>query len=135
MEILGFDSRQWPVFWVQCQRNSQKVLQCGKLDYCVDGRSNVMVMLGLLESHCVSVLAYAVEVVHIADPRDKLKLRIAYNSIFRKLFNYSWRESVTELQKALGRPTWEDLIANRKSNFLARFNSLPVNSLVRHLPH
>ena len=90
-------------------------------------------MLRLLETHCISILSYAIEVVDIVDRRQKSKMRVAYNSIFRKLFNYSWRESVTELQHALGRPTWEELISVRKSNFVARFCYLPESSLIRAL--
>ena len=61
----------------------------------VDGRSDDMVMSWLLETHCVSVLAYAIEVVDIADRRQKSEMSFAYNSIFDKPFNYSWRESDT----------------------------------------
>ena len=76
----------------------------------VDGRSDDLVMLRLIESHCISILSYAVEMIHIADRKLKSKMRAAYNSVFRKLFNFSWRESVTDLQHALGRPTWEELL-------------------------
>ena len=99
----------------------------------VDGRSDDIVMLRLLETHCVSILSYAIEVVHIVDRRQKSKMRVAYNSIFRKLFNYNWRESVTQLQHALGQPTWEELISNRRSKFKAIIMSLPSSSLVHHL--
>ena len=99
----------------------------------VDGRSDDIVMLQLLETHCVSVLSYAIEVVQVTDKKQKSKMRVAYNSIFRKLFGYSWRESVTELQHALGRPTWEELIAARKNNFLKKCQQHPRGSLVRIL--
>ena len=97
----------------------------------VDGRSDDLVMLRLIESHCISILSYAVEVIHIADRKLKSKMRVAYNSVFRKLFNFSWRESVTDLQHALGRPTWEELIAERRSNFLFKISLLPTNCLTR----
>ena len=90
-------------------------------------------MLGLLETHCLPILSYAIEVIHIADKRQKSKMRVAYNSMFRKVFNYSWRESVTDLQHALGRPTWEELIAKRTNNFFKRLQYLPTDSLVRIL--
>ena len=45
-------------------------------------------------------------------------MRVAYNSIFRKLFNYSWRESVSDLQHSLGRQTWEELTSKRQENFV-----------------
>ena len=97
----------------------------------VDGRSNDLVMLRLLESHCVPILAYAIEVVHIADSRDRRKLRVAYNSIFRNLFGYTWRQSVTNLQHSLGRSTWEELAEKRKINFSRKSSLLPRESLVR----
>ena len=97
----------------------------------VDGRSDDLVMLRLIESHCISILSYAVEVIHIADRKLKSKMRAAYNSVFRKLFNFSWRESVTDLQHALGRPTWEELIAERRSNFLFKISLLPTNCHTR----
>ena len=40
---------------------------------------------------------------------------------------------ISELQHALGRPTWEELISTHYSSFLARFQYLPEDSLVRHL--
>ena len=99
----------------------------------VDGCSDVMVMLQLLETHCVSFLSYAIEVVAIADSKQKTKMSVAFNSIFRKIFNYSWRESVTDLQHALGRPTLEELISRRVDNFRAKNMYLPPDSLFRIL--
>ena len=99
----------------------------------VDGRSDDVVMLRLLKTHCVSVLSYAIEVIHVADRKKRSKMRVAYNSIFRKLFNYSWRESVTDLQHALGRPTWEELISDRTDRFVQKCRQMPTDSLVRAL--
>ena len=97
----------------------------------VEGKSDNIVMLRLLETHCLPILAYAIEVVQIADKRQTSKMRVAYNAIFRRLFNYSYRESVSELQHSLGRPTWEELTSKRKNNFMKRLVFLPSNSLVR----
>ena len=58
-------------------------------------------------------------------------MRAAYNAVFRKLFHYSYRESVTDLQHILFRPTWEELIEKHKSNFLKKFYLLPTDSLAR----
>ena len=99
----------------------------------IDGRSDDLVMLRLLETHCVSVLCYAVEIVHVADRRQRQKMRVAYNSIFRKLFGYTWRQSVTSLQHELGRPTWEELVETRTNQFVAKANLFPRDSLVRVL--
>ena len=75
-------------------------------------------MLQLLESHCISILSYAIEVIHISDRDMRSKLRVAYNSIFRHIFSYRRSESVTDLQHQLGRLTWEELIEKRKAKFL-----------------
>ena len=74
-------------------------------------------MIHLLKSHCLSILAYAIEVIHVADADIRRKLRVAYNSMFREVFGYKRNESVTELQHRLGRPTWEELIAKRSEKF------------------
>ena len=97
----------------------------------VDGRLDDIVMLRLLEAHCVPILSYAIEVVNVADRKQLSKMRAAYNAIFRKLFHYSFRESVTDLQHQLGRPTWEEPIEKRKSKFTKNLTLLPTHSLAR----
>ena len=97
----------------------------------VDGQSDDMIMLRLIESHCVPVLSYAIEVINISNKKNFSKMRAAYNAVFRKLFHYSYRESVTDLQHILYRPTWEELIEKRKSNFLKKISLLPTDSLAR----
>ena len=67
----------------------------------IDGKSDEIVMLHLLETQCISILTYATEVIHVADRDERRRLRVAYNSIFRRLFGYRNWESVTELQHAL----------------------------------
>ena len=88
-------------------------------------------MLRLLESHCVPILTYAIEVTVVANRDERRSLRVAYNSVFRKLFGYRHYESVTNLQHALERPTWEELIEKRKSDFQIRLHQCPQDSLVR----
>ena len=85
-----------------------------------DSRSNDTVMLHLMETHCVPILTYAIEVVQVANRDERRQLRVAYNSIFRKLFGYRWSESVTALQGFLGRPTWEQLVEKRVASFQNR---------------
>ena len=75
-------------------------------------------MLQLLESQCISILTYAIEVIVVADRDERRKFRVAYNSVFRKVFGYRDWESVTELQHALKRPTWEELLEKRTRNFM-----------------
>ena len=76
-----------------------------------------MYCLLLLEVQCISILTYAIEVIHVADRDERRRLRVAYNSIFRRVFGYRYWESVTELQHALQRPTWEELIDKRNVKF------------------
>ena len=97
----------------------------------VNGNSDDIVMLRLIEAHCVSLLSYAVEVGHVADKKQSSKKRVAYNSIFRKLLGYSYRESVTDLQNMLGRPAWEKLVTKHSNNFTKQLTNLPADSLVR----
>ena len=54
----------------------------------IEGRSNDMILLHLIETHCVPILTYSIEIVHIVNRDERRSLRVAYNSIFRKLFGY-----------------------------------------------
>ena len=84
----------------------------------IEGRSNELVMLQLLETHCLSVLSYGIEIIHVSNPDTRRRLRVAYNSIFRQVFGYRLRDSVTDLQHTLKRPTWEELVERRTTKFL-----------------
>ena len=86
----------------------------------IDGRSNETVMLQLLEAHCLLILTYAIEITHIANRDERRRLRVAYNSLFRRVFDYRTWESVTDLQHELCRPTWEELIEKRKEMINSR---------------
>ena len=83
-------------------------------------------MLQLLEAQCISILTYAIEVIHVADRDERRRLRVAYNSIFRKVFGYRVWESVTDLQHCLKRPTWEELIAKRSDRFMRSVAQCPL---------
>ena len=95
----------------------------------IEGRSNGTIMLRLLEAHCVPILTYAIEIIHIANRDEKRSLRVAYNSIFRKLFGYRSSESVTALQAFLERPTWEQLVEGRQASFTRRIRCGNQDSL------
>ena len=97
----------------------------------VEGRSDDMILLKLIETHCVPILCYAIEIIHVADRDERRSLRVAYNSIFRKLFGYKTFESVTNLQHALKRYTWEELVESRRAGFMIRAKSSHSSSLVR----
>ena len=88
----------------------------------IEGRSSEPVMLQLMEAHCVPILSYAIEVIHVANRDERRRLRVAYNSLFRRIFDYRPWESVTALQHALQRPTWEELVAKRQSKFCERLS-------------
>ena len=87
-------------------------------------------MLQLLETHCIPILTYAIEVTHVADRDERRRLRVAYNSLFRKVFDYRPWESVTDLQHALKRPTWEELVARRKETFHVRISQCDLLCLI-----
>ena len=86
----------------------------------IEGRSNELVMLQLIETHCIPILSYAVDSIHVADRDTRRKL--CYNSVFRRIFGYRRSESVSDLQHQLGRPTWEELVERRKSRFLTNLS-------------
>ena len=112
----------------------KKFYRCANSILRIDGNTNDTVMLRLLEAYCVPLLTCAIEIVHVANSDERRQLRVAYNSIFRKIFDYRYRESVTKLQQFLGRPTWEELVASRCSNFRLRINECSRGSLARNLP-
>ena len=93
----------------------------------IEGRSSETVMLQLMETHCLLILTYAIDTIFVADRDERRRLRVAYNSIYRKIFQYRTWESVTELQHALQRPTWEELVNTRRSKFREK---IPQNDLL-----
>ena len=138
---------EWTDSWVYLgvTLNSSKVFNCSVTEqvkkfyrsangiFRIEGRSNDIVMLRLMEAHCVPILTYGIEIVHINDRDERRQLRVAYNSIFRKLFGYRQYESVTNLQGFLGRPTWEQLVEKRVANFERRIRDLEANDLAHAL--
>ena len=101
----------------------------------VEGRSDDMVLLRLIEAHCLPILTYGVETIHVANRDEKRSMRVAYNAIFRRLFGYRHYESVTNLQHSLGRKTWEELVEARQISFLHRAKQFADDSLVWVLSH
>ena len=107
----------------------RKFYRCANAILRIDGHSNEMVMLQLLETHCVPILTYAIEVVKVHNRDERRQLRVAYNSIFRKLFEYRRYESVRRLQSFLNKPTWEELIERRRYTFVNRIRASAISSL------
>ena len=97
----------------------------------VEGRSDDPILLQLIETHCLPILTYAIEIIHVANRDERRSLRVAYNSIFRKIFGYRQFESVTNLQHVLNRCTWEELVEKRKIGFMNRTRSCNLDTLVR----
>ena len=113
----------------------KKFYRCANAILRIDGHSDDMIMLQLLETHCLSLLTYAIEIVHVANTDERRQLRVAYNSVFRKIFGYRWSQSVTALQHFLSRPTWEELVDKRKKSFTRNIRQCHTVSLSRALLH
>ena len=108
----------------------KKYYKCANAIFRIEGRSDDLTMLRLIEAHCVPILTYAIEVAELNDRNERSKIRAAYNSVFRRIFGYRTYESVTDLQLALARPTWEMLLEERKSGFYRRLESCNADSPV-----
>ena len=117
---LGVTLKSAKVFDCSAKERVKKFYRCTNSILRIDGKSNDMVMLHLLESHCVPLLTYAIEVTHISNRDERREMCVAYNCLFRKIFQYRWSESVSALQAFLGRPTWEQLVEKRRNGFLKR---------------
>ena len=130
---LGVSLRSGKTFGCSVSERIKKFYRCANAILRIDGHSDELVMLRLVESHCIPLLTYAVEIIHIANIDERRQLRVAYNSVFRKIFHYRWSQSVTNLQHFLGRPTLEELVDKRKRSFLARLRSCPKDALPRIL--
>ena len=101
----------------------------------VEGRSDDMVLLRLVEAHCVPILSYAAEIIHVSDRDERRSLRVAYNSIFRRIFGYRYFESVSNLQHSLGRLTWEELVGSRHLIILDSCTELELAILTLSFGH
>ena len=142
LQLNGKDIKwveKWPYLGVMLNGNKQfdcsiqdrlkKFYRCANAIFRIDGHSDELVMLQLAESHCIPLLTYAIEIIHVANRDERRQLRVAYNSVFRKIFGYRWSQSVTALQGFLGKPTWEQLVDTRKSRFSHRTRENPSNLL------
>ena len=92
----------------------------------VEGRSNDVMMLQLLETHCLPILTYAIEAITVSDRNKRRQLRVAYNGIFRRIFGYRNYESVRALQSFLGRLDWEKLVEKRTNTLLETICKDPI---------
>ena len=97
----------------------------------IEGHSDDMLMLQLIETHCTPILTYVIKIVHFTNRDERRSLRVAYNSVYRKQLGYRIFESVINLPHFLKRPTWEELVDQRRSGFLKRARLCDCASLVR----
>ena len=123
---LGVKLQAYKEFNCDIDEKVRSFYRCANAILRIDGRSDELVMLQLLESQCISILTYAVEVIHVANRDQRRRLRVAYNSIYRRIFGYRDWESVTDLQHALHRPTWEELVNKRKAKFMIAVAQCPI---------
>ena len=96
----------------------------------IEGKCDDLLALRLIETHCVPILTYGIEVIFVSDTDIRRQLRVAYNSVFRRIFHYRPWQSVRELQCFLSRPNWEELIDSRTNSFTRRVRD---DYLLRHL--
>ena len=127
-KYLGVDLKSHHVFECDIDGKLQNFYKCLNAIVRIEGRSNELVMLQLLESHCLPILTYAIEVIHVSDSDTRRKLRVAYNAMFRKIFSYRQSESVRELQAFLNCPTWEELLEKRQSKFCQKLSEHSVTN-------
>ena len=128
-KYLGVVLKRGKSFGCSVEERVKKFYRCLNSILRIDGRSTDVVMLRLLETHCVPLLTYAIEIIHVSNQDERRQLRVAYNSIFRKIFGYRRSESVTALQHFLNRPTWEELIEKRRAGFVRKIRTCRHASL------
>ena len=128
-KYLGVILKCGKTFGCSIYERVKKYYRCANAILRIEGQSTDVVMLRLLESHAVPILTYAIEIIHVVSPDERRQLRVAYNTIFRRIFNYRRSESVTALQHFLNRPTWEELVEKRRSSFVHRLVSCTQQSL------
>ena len=72
---LGITLRSAKRFDCSITDRVQKFYRCTNSIFRIDGRSNDMVMLRLIETHCVPLLSYAIEIVNVLNRDEKRQLR------------------------------------------------------------
>ena len=130
---LGVNVVSGKKFGCSVYERIRKFYRCANAIFRIEGRSDDLTMLRLVESHCVPILTYGIETCTFSDSRERSKIRAAYNSLFRRIFGYRNFESVTELQLSLARPTWELLTEKLKVDFYHRLSLSAANSPVHVL--
>ena len=57
-------------------------------------------------------------------------LKVAYNSIFRRVLSYRRNESVTDVRNYFGYDDWDTLVTKRREKFARRLRSIN-NDIIR----
>ena len=130
---LGVMLRSGKSFECSANARIKKFYRCANAILRIDGHSDELVMLQLVETHCIPILTYATEVIYVANRDERRQLRVAYNSLFRKIFSYRRFESVTALQHFLGKPTWKELVDKKRKTFIENLRHRDFASLSRAL--
>ena len=120
---LGVDLLSGPRFNNCITEKIRKFYQASNHIFRIEGKSDNLLMLQLIETHCLPILTYGIEVITVSDRDTRRQMRVAYNSVFRRIFNYRPWQSVTELQNFLSRPTWEELVESRSQKFERKFRN------------
>ena len=69
------------VFDCSVTKKIKKFYRCLNVILRIDGRSNDMVMLNLIEAPCIPLLTYAIEIICVKNRDERRQLRVAYNSV------------------------------------------------------
>ena len=56
----------------------RKFFRCANAILRIDGKSNDMVMLRLIEAHCIPVSTYAIEIFYVADRDERRQLQLYF---------------------------------------------------------
>jgi hypothetical protein len=89
--------------------------------------TNELVKLQLLENHCLPILLYATECIHLKLSQIK-EINSWWNSVYRKIFNYNKWESVKCLICSLQRLDVHHLINLRCLSFIKRMLITPLSN-------
>ena len=79
---------QWAEQWLYLgarsiiDREKKKFYRCTNSIFRIDRHSNNMVMLRLVEPHCVPILSYTIEFRNISNRDELRQLHVAYNSLW-----------------------------------------------------
>ena len=76
---LGVCLKSGMTFGCSVTEKIKKFYRCSNAIFRIEGHSDDLIMLRLLETHCVPLLTYAIEIIHIANRDERRQLRVAYN--------------------------------------------------------